>query len=297
MKCQSTADGAPHVVRNSSRDGRHEKSMGHVALALLGWAGNCSAVRSIRRLKYLRGELRFPRYVTRRQTMRKWSRIVLLTICAFVLMASTPDKPKWRMKADYVEACSCHVFCQCYFNKHAEHPHCEFNMAVKVREGHSSSTNLTGAKYWLTGDLGDEWGTNKKGKWVVVSFDPSTTKEQRDALAPMILKTYGLEWGELKVQEAPIEISRSADIVNATLGGGQMATMKLQREPGADGKGVVLKNVKYFGAQDNTGFELYRSLNHSANVQGHKFEYSDRNAFLISIDTHEGEGAGMSGSH
>lgn len=35
------------------------------------------------------------------------------------------------MKADYVEACSCHLFCPCYFNKHAEHPHCEFNMAVK----------------------------------------------------------------------------------------------------------------------------------------------------------------------
>ena len=48
----------------------------------------------------------------------------------------------------------------------------------------------------------------------------------------MILKTYGLEWGELKVQEAPIEVSRAGDIVNATLGGGQMATMKLKREGG-----------------------------------------------------------------
>ena len=111
----------------------------------------------------------------------------------------------------------------------------------------------------------------------------------------MILKTYGLDWPELKVQEAAIDISRSGDLVNATLGGGKMATMKLQREPGADGKGVVLQNVKYFGAQNNTGFEMYRSLEHSADVQGHKFSYSDRNAFLISIDTHEGEGSGMSG--
>jgi len=35
--------------------------------------------------------------------------------------------------------------------------------------------------------------------------------------------------------------------------------MKLQRELGADGKGVVLRNVKYFGAQNNDGFEMYRS--------------------------------------
>jgi Protein of unknown function (DUF1326) len=227
--------------------------------------------------------------------MKGWKQISLLSISMLLLMATTPAKPAWQMKADYVEACSCHLFCPCYFNKHAEMPHCEFNMAVKVREGHSGATNLAGAKYWLTGDLGDEWGTNKKGAWVVASFDPSTSKEQRDALAPMILKTYGLEWGELKVQEAPIEISQSGDIAEAKLGDGKMAHMKLQREPGADGKGVVLKNVKYFGAQNNTGFELYRSLDHRANVQGHEFSYSDRNAFLISIDTHEGEGAGMSG--
>src|SRR5215471_1597259 len=225
--------------------------------------------------------------------MKKLTQISLLAVCVLVLMASDPADPAWRMKADYVEACSCHLFCPCYFNKHAEHPHCEFNMAVKVRDGHSGPTNLTGAKYWLTGDLGDEWGTKKKGSWVVVSFDPSTTKEQRDALAPMILKTYGLEWGELKVQEAPIEITRTGDIVEAKLGDGQLARMKLKREPGADGKGVVLKNVKYFGAQNNDGFELYRSIEHSANSQGHQFSYTDRNAFLISIDTHEGEATGM----
>ena len=229
--------------------------------------------------------------------MRSWKQVGLLLLCAVILMASTPGKPAWQMKADYVEACSCHLFCPCYFNKHAEHPHCEFNMAVKVREGRSGEIDLTGAKYWITGDLGDEWGTNKKGAWAVVSFDPSTSKAQRDALAPMILKTYGLEWGDLKVQEAAIDINRSGDVVNATLGGGQMASMKLQREPGADGNGVVLKNVKYFGAQNNTGFELYRSLEHSANVQGHNFKYSDRNAFLISIETHEGEGSGMSSGH
>src|SRR5438045_7147380 len=97
--------------------------------------------------------------------------------------ASAAEKPKWQMKADYVEACSCHLFCPCYFNKHAEHPHCEFNMAVKVREGHSGSTDLAGAKYWLTGDLGDEWGTEKTGTWVVVYFDPTTNQAHRHALA------------------------------------------------------------------------------------------------------------------
>ncbi|MFY9559187.1 MAG: DUF1326 domain-containing protein [Terriglobales bacterium] len=226
----------------------------------------------------------------------KLMHIGLLLLFLIPTIGSTPAEPAWRMKADYVEACSCHLFCPCYFNKHAEHPYCEFNMAVKVREGHSGKANLAGATYWLTGDLGEEWGTAKKGKWVVVSFDPSTTKEQRDALAPIILKIYGLEWGELKVQEAPIEITHTGDIAEAKLGGDAMAYMKLQREPGSDGKGVVLKNVNYFGAQKNGGFEMYKSIEHRANIQGHQFKYSDRNAFLISIEIQEGATGGMSGT-
>src|SRR5947199_9973802 len=111
--------------------------------------------------------------------MRGWKQISLLTFCLLVLMATTPAKPAWQMKADYVEACSCHLFCPCYFNKHAEHMTCEFNMAVKVKEGRAGATNLAGAKYWLTGDLGETWGTQKKAAWVTATFDPSTTKAQR----------------------------------------------------------------------------------------------------------------------
>ena len=61
--------------------------------------------------------------------------------------------------------------------------------------------------------------------------------------------------------------------------------MKLKREPGVDGSGVVIKNVNYFGAQHNDGFALYKSLDHSADLPGHKFQYSGRNAFLITIDS------------
>jgi Protein of unknown function (DUF1326) len=219
----------------------------------------------------------------RKEKKMKAVYVGLLVLAVAVSLASTAAGPSWRMKADYVEACSCHLFCPCYFNKHAEHPSCEFNMAVTVREGRSGSTNLAGAKYWLTGDLGDKWGTDKKAPWVVVSFDPSTTKAQRDALAPIIIKTYGLDWTDLKVQEARIEINRTGDIAEAKLTGGKMAYMKLKREPGADGKGVVLKNVKYFDAVSNEGFEMYKSIEHRADVAGHKFSYSDRNAFLITI--------------
>jgi Protein of unknown function (DUF1326) len=223
---------------------------------------------------------------------RVWGSFSTLAVTVGLAVASVPAGPAWKMKADYVEACSCHLFCPCYFrdshgHKHAEHPFCEFNMAVAVREGYSGNVDLSNTKYWLTGDLGDKWGTEKKAKWVVVSFDPKTTQAQRDALAPIILKTYGLEWGELKVQEAPIDIRQSGEIVEAKLADGQLAYMKLQREPGVDGKGVVLKNVKYFDAVQNDGFQMYKSIEHRADVAGHQFSYADHNAFLITIVSEE----------
>jgi hypothetical protein len=63
--------------------------------------------------------------------------------------------------------------------------------------------------------------------------------------------------------------------------------MKLQREPGVDGNGVVLKNVKYFDAVQNDGFRMYKSIEHRADIVGHQFSYSDRNAFLITIVSQE----------
>jgi len=63
--------------------------------------------------------------------------------------------------------------------------------------------------------------------------------------------------GRTKVQEAPIEIQQSGDTVEAKLADGKQAYLKLRREPGIDGKGVVLKNVKYFEAVQNDGFQMY----------------------------------------
>ena len=49
----------------------------------------------------------------------------------------------------------------------------------------------------------------------------------------------------------------------------------------------MLKNVKYFDALQNDGFQMYKSIKHSADIAGHQFSYADRNAFLITIVSQE----------
>ena len=93
------------------------------------------------------------------------------------------------MNATIIEACSCPMFCQCYFNTepaghghegHGEH-FCRFNNAFKVNHGRFGSVTLDGAKFWVAGDLGAEFSDGQMD-WAVLTFDPSVTKEQREAI-------------------------------------------------------------------------------------------------------------------
>src|SRR3972149_9409520 len=75
--------------------------------------------------------------------------------------SAAPAGTSWSFDASYIEACSCHLFCPCYSNPHPEPPYCEFNMAVVVNDGMVGDVSLKGARYWLTGDLGDNFGEGK----------------------------------------------------------------------------------------------------------------------------------------
>jgi hypothetical protein len=90
-----------------------------------------------------------------------------MKVLTFFLLLTTfswgQDKP-WKVTLEYIEACSCSLFCPCYFNQHAqdhhsgEH-HCNFNNVPRVLSGNYGGVDLKGLKVWLNGDLGDDWAT------------------------------------------------------------------------------------------------------------------------------------------
>src|SRR6476660_3266129 len=75
----------------------------------------------------------------------------LLTVSAFAAAdGHSKAKKTWAVKADYIEACSCNLFCQCYFAPHPEgEAYCDFDNAVKIREGHVGDVKVDGLKFWL----------------------------------------------------------------------------------------------------------------------------------------------------
>src|SRR5213595_3039326 len=111
--------------------------------------------------------------------------LVLVVSCftlAGALMASdtkSAQKP-WALNATIIEACSCPMFCQCYFSTEpSSHPmagmeghseaYCKFNNAFRVNRGTYNGVSLAGAKFWVAGDLGSSFGDGT-ADWAVLTF-------------------------------------------------------------------------------------------------------------------------------
>jgi len=216
-----------------------------------------------------------------------------------VAAQAKPGAPPWSLNATIIEACSCQMFCPCYFStkpapEHAGHGgamgggthYCRFNMGYKVNKGSSGPVKLDGAKFWIAGDLGDDFGDGE-AEWAEVTFDPSVTKEQRDAIAPILLKhVYPLKWKAFSVgQDAPVEWSATTARAHARLGGGKAGEIVLVHNPTAmTSQPTLIRNLKYFGAPRNEGFVLMPNEVEAYRRGPKAFEYKGTNGFMITID-------------
>jgi hypothetical protein len=205
----------------------------------------------------------------------------------------SPAAPKWSVKATIIEACSCPMFCQCYFNtKPAAHGHqgghgeqfCRFNNAFNIDKGRFGNVKLDGAKFWVAGDLGGDFSQGQMD-WAVLTFDPSVTKEQREAITVVLGRLYPVTWSSFSVAEdAPIEWSATKGRAHALLNGGKSAEVVLGPAPGMKDEPVVIKNLKYWGSPRNEGFILMPSEVEAYRVGNKAFEFRGTNGFLITVD-------------
>src|SRR5437016_13799866 len=72
-------------------------------------------------------------------------------------------------------------------------------MGTRVLAGKNGDIDLAGMKFWLAGDLGADWGTKGQADWLVVTFEPKATKEQKDALMPILTNIYPVKWNSVQM--------------------------------------------------------------------------------------------------
>ena len=223
-------------------------------------------------------------------------------------VATSPVAPAakaadWQMNGTAIEACSCPMFCQCYFNAkpagHHEHGaakethFCRANLAYRINKGHYGATSLDGAKFWLANDLGGDFSKGHMD-WNVLYFDKKLTPAQRAGVQEIVGHLFPVSWNSSTTAEADIDTWQYDDkSAHATMDGGKTAEVKLVRTASANGPGpVVLKNVKYWGAAHNDGFIMMPNEVEAYRVGPKKFEYKGTNGFLITVDISSHDQAG-----
>ena len=236
--------------------------------------------------------------------------LLVLVLSCFVLAGSLMAanaketvKP-WSLNATIIEACSCPMFCQCYFSTspashsmagmegmaghegHAE-AYCKFNNAYRVNRGTYNGASLAGAKFWVAGDLGSDFGDGT-ADWAVLTFDPSVTPVQREGIGMILGKVYPVKWASFQMgTDAPIswEHRAGSDEALAMLDGGKAGEVMLKNSVNKNASGpVVIKNLKYFGAPRNDGFVLMPNTVETYKLGDKPYEFKGTNGFMITLD-------------
>lgn len=222
------------------------------------------------------------------------SALVVLGAATLVLVAEEGVvAPDWKMKATIIEACSCPMFCQCYFNTEPAEHHggheggghfCRFNNAFHVNGGQYGEADLTGAKFWVAGDLGGDFSQGKMD-WAALHFDPAVTPAQRDGIAAILGKVYPVEWNSFVIgEDGPMEWMATKDKAVAKMAGGKMGEVVLHRMQGMTDEPVVIHNLRYWGLPQNDGFVMMPNEVEAYRVGDQAFEFRGTNGFMITFD-------------
>lgn len=184
----------------------------------------------------------------------------------------------YEIRATAIEACSCPLFCSCYYNPEPTGGHkCEFNMAYKF-EGHYGDTDLDGAMVWLSGNLGDNFGDGET-EWASVTFDKGTTEAQREAIGFWIGRVFPVKWaGGVTMGEDEISWEDGEKTAHAKLASGN-AEITLTKVFDAHGDPATITGTGYFAADRNDGFLLAHSNHYRKGDPS--YEYTNHNGFMI----------------
>jgi hypothetical protein len=187
----------------------------------------------------------------------------------------------WNIRAEYIEACSCNLFCECYFNTHPDgEMFCEFNNAIHILKGQVGDVNVDNTYVWLSGDLGGDFTKGMKG--AVITYDPRTTKAQREAILFLMTKVYPVKWESFKEDVSPTPIVWKVNGMNGHAKLGDSAEIMLTGVKDSKGKQTVIRNLTYWGAQSNDGFRLAMGT-HRYKGNGYDYDHKNKNGFFITI--------------
>lgn len=207
--------------------------------------------------------------------------------------AAAPAGTEWAANTTVIEACSCPMFCQCYFGTSpaGHHDHtgatkhfCRANLAHRINKGHYGAVNLDGVKFWVASDLGGDFSKGQMD-WAVLTFDKAMSQAQREAVGVIMGHVFPVKWNSFTTAEGSVDVwEYTKDAARATLDGGKSGEVKLTRFQGMTNDPIVIRNLKYWGVPRHDGFVLMPNQVEAYRVGPNAFEFKGTNGFMITWD-------------
>lgn len=129
-----------------------------------------------------------------------------------------------------------------------------------------------------------DWSTGKDS-WVVMTFDPSDTPEQKAALQDILGQLYPFKWERAATDTVAFSwnVDEKTGEAHALMSNGK-GEVVLERVTGTDPRQeIVIPNLQYWMAQSNNGFRMWKTKDERYSGQGQDFDYKGTNGFLITI--------------
>jgi hypothetical protein len=136
----------------------------------------------------------------------------------------------WRIAGDEVGNCNCDWGCPCQFDALPTHGNCMAMIAYQVNEGSFGDTSLEGVRWawlvWWPGPIHEGDGVRQ------MVVDESATREQREAIEPMLAGKHGGGYfeifasvmsKELGTVYAPIEVEANREERTGSVRIGELA--------------------------------------------------------------------------
>jgi hypothetical protein len=108
-------------------------------------------------------------------------------------MTTTDTRTPYRVKAESIEACSCHHGCNCQFTGFPNEGKCEFIIGYVVKDGTFGRVSLNGVRAVVAAKYPK--AIHEGNGHVVLFIDETATSEQTDALVSIFSgKMGGMPW-------------------------------------------------------------------------------------------------------
>ncbi len=195
------------------------------------------------------------------------------------VLATSPATPKWVLKADYIDACSCDLACPCLFGGSPTRGYCKGATLVEIKEGHYGQVDLAGVTVLAV---------YNSGKWIKFFVSENATKAQTDAVVEFLPAAEGFFKAPVRdLRNLPISVKRTKDKVTITTEG---TRIELEQIRNADGEPIKVSGLpaKGFPGLPYLDHTQYKTVALTHDSEKEKFEFSGTNGFTARIDASNG---------